>query len=104
MSATVTADDVLTWEVQLDRLDLEILRVERLIKAMAPLDEPPWLEPEQIGPMPVELLPRALEIQQRQEAAQRALVRALRHTVRQRSLAERLAAPEQTARYVDVSA
>lgn len=100
----VAHDDLLAWEVQLDRLDLEILRVERLVKALAPLQEPDWVAPEAMGTMPLELLPRALEIQERQRSAEAALARALRQTGHEVSLTHRLAPTEAVPRFVDLSA
>ena len=104
MRSAVTPDHLLAWEVQLDRLDLEILRVERLIKAMAPLQEPDWVAPEAMGTMPAELLPRAREIQERQRAAELALAKALRHTGHEMTLTQRLAPARALPRFVDVSA
>ena len=74
--------DLLVWEVELDRLELELLRVERLIKAMTPLQEADWVEPTDLPPMPTELLPRAQEVARRQQEAQQQLVRAMARTPR----------------------
>ena len=97
--------DLLSWEVELDRLELELLRVERLLKAMTPLHDPDWVEPTDLPPLPAELLPRAEDIARRQQESQVALVRAMARTGRQRTLAHK-AAPQEHSRpvYVDVSA
>jgi hypothetical protein len=98
--------DLLAWEVELDRLELELLRVERLIKAMSPLQEADWVEPTDLPPMPAELVPRAQDVARRQQEAQQQLVRAMARTGRQCTVAQRVSAPTSEVRsvYVDLSA
>ena len=100
----MVVDDVTAWEIQLDRLELEILRAERLIKAMAPLQDPDWEAPASLGRMPVQLLPRAVEIAERQRVAEAALQRALRQTGQEMALAGSLVERTERPRFVDVSA
>lgn len=100
-----TSNDDLAWEVELDRLDLEIMQVERLIKAMKPLESPDWVPPTLDGPLPEHLLPRALDIQERQSKALAQILRALRGAQRQRRYVERTVSEEQLVPlYVDISA
>ncbi len=101
----MVVDDVTAWEIQLDRLELEVLRVERLIKAMAPLQHPDWEAPRRwLGRMPAQLLPRAVEIAERQRVAEAALQRALRQTGQEMALAGSLVERTERPRFVDVSA
>ncbi|MCW2818183.1 MAG: hypothetical protein JWR42_970 [Marmoricola sp.] len=97
-------DNTVAWEIQLDRLELEILRAERLIKAMAPLQDPDWEAPDTLGRMPVHLLPRAVAIVERQRAAEATLQRALLQTGREMALAGSLVETGRRPRFVDVSA
>jgi len=100
----------LIWETALDRLELDVLRVERMVAHPAPADLgelEPWDEPMVGGPMPTELLDRALELRARQQRAQLKLVEALQTLSRQSAFTERV--DRATARrsrpvYVDVTA
>ena len=47
----------LEWEVELDRLELEVIRIERLLVAMKPMDQKNWVAPSPSAPMPIHLLP-----------------------------------------------
>ena len=97
-------DLILEWEVELDRLDLEVLRIERLLKAMKPLEHPDWVTPSPSAPMPIHLLPRAVDIHQRQTAVLDLVLRAMRMTTQHRTYAESLADPADSApRYLDVA-
>lgn len=97
--------DTLTWEVELDRLELEILRVERLMKALEPLEAADWAEPTLPPPLPAHLLPRAIEIHERQAKALREIVRALHGTQRQRRYVEGTASEKDLVpRYLDITA
>lgn len=97
-------DVALEWEVELDRLDLEVIRVERLLKAMKPMEHPDWVAPSPSGPMPPHLLPRAMEIHRRQTAMLERVLRAMRSTTLHRTYVETLADPNDAApRYVNVT-
>ena len=97
-------DVTLEWEVELDRLDLEVIRIERLLTAMKPMDAENWVAPSPSAPMPIHLLPRALEIHQRQTAVLDKVMRALRTTSQHRVYVESLNDPrDETPRYLDVA-
>jgi len=97
-------DLTLEWEVELDRLDLELMRVERLLTAMKPLKHPDWVVPSPSAPMPVHLLPRAVEIHQRQHAVLDRVLRAMRMTTQHRAYVESVTDPRDAApRYLDAA-
>lgn len=80
----------LAWEVALDRLELDLVMVERQLTL---LDAPPldrWDVPEVDGPIPADLLPRALDIQVRQEAALRQVGESLTTNRQQRAVTDRI--------------
>jgi hypothetical protein len=102
-----SGDAHLAWEVELDRLELELLRVDRLLHAMQYLDQTAWTAPTLATPMPEDLLPRAQEIHDRQQASLQKIVRTLAHTRQQRDYADRVLAdrrPAPVAVYLDVGA
>lgn len=98
----LTADDLqpgaldarshLHWETALDRLELEVIYVERLL--IDPTSEhealDPWDEPHLLGPIPADLQARAIEIRTRQERAERALSHVVDRTRRQHQFAARV--------------
>jgi hypothetical protein len=100
----------LHWETALDRLELEVLYVEKLI--VDPTSEhealDPWDEPQLAGPIPTDLVDRAVEIRTRQERAERALSNVLARTRRQHQFAARVdratGGHSRPAVYVDVDA
>ena len=98
----------LIWETALDRLELDVLRAEQMLsRHPAPHDPEPWDEPLVDGPLPHDLLDRALDLRARQEAIQRQLAQALQALSRQSAFTDRV--DRATARhsgpvYVDVSA
>jgi hypothetical protein len=55
------------WEAELDRLELEVLRVERLLKGLAALPTEPWTPPTIPGQMPADLVGRAQALLDRQD-------------------------------------
>ena len=61
------------WEVTLDRLELDVIRAERALEAhddgRRPLDE--WYPPDDYGPIPAALRPRAEDLLARQAAVTR---------------------------------
>lgn len=80
----------LAWEVALDRLELDLVMVER---QLAQLDPPPldlWDVPQIDEPIPADLLPRALDIQVRQAAVLRQVGQSLTTTRQQRAVTDRL--------------
>lgn len=100
-------DARLAWEVELDRLELDIIRAERLVQAMDQFDEQAWAMPDLATPMPDDLLPRALEIQQRQLKVVGHLVQALNRSGRQQSFASQVSAATRDVTgpaYIDLTA
>lgn len=96
----------LAWAVELDRLELDLLRVERLLKAVSPFDDPGWTEPNLDVPLPESLLPRAMDIHARQARLLHDVVRALARSTRQRTFADHVAESTTDVRgpaYVDLS-
>ena len=82
----------LHWETALDRLELEVLYVERMLLDPDADHEAldPWDEPHLTGPIPADLVARALDIRERQERAERALAHMVDRTRRQHLFAERV--------------
>ena len=100
-----TDREALAWETELDRLELEIIRAERLLSCLTPVEAATWEAPELPGPMPGHLLPRAQEIHERQSRVLSEILVAMRHTKRQGRLAARADRPaDSVPRYVDLTA
>jgi hypothetical protein len=62
------------WEVTLDRLELDVILTEKALEDGAfarPLD--PWHVPDDYGPIPAALRPRAEQLLERQRLAMRRL-------------------------------
>jgi hypothetical protein len=73
------------WQNELDRLELDVIRVERLLKGLEALPVEPWDPPAVPGPMPLDLARRAQDLLDRHERAIAELRRSL--TEAQRLLA-----------------
>jgi hypothetical protein len=65
------------WEDELDRLELEVLRVERMLGGAGPMPADSWTPPAVRGPIPDDLVMRARDLLERQERASTALREAL---------------------------
>lgn len=105
MSAVSPADATLAWEVELDRLELDILRVERLVTAFEPLAASDWVTPSLTAPLPPHLLERVQDIHERQGKALQQILRALHTAQKQRRYVDRVTGDEQhVPRYVDLTA
>lgn len=78
------------WETELERLELEVISVERLIRGLdgAPIE--PWAPPAVLGAMPVDLAARAQDLLARQRVAVRALAEALEIAQKQVAYAGRV--------------
>lgn len=78
------------WEHELERLELEVLSVERLLRGLdgAPLE--PWTPPSALGAMPVDLAARAQDLLARQRVAAKALTGALEQAQKQVAYAGRV--------------
>jgi hypothetical protein len=102
--ATVRA----VWEDELDRLELEVLRVERMLGGAGPMPADSWTPPAVGGPIPDDLVARARDLLERQERAGAALREALASAHRQIAFGTRVtnattAGPSQPV-YVDLHA
>ena len=96
------------WESELDRLELEVLRVERLLGGEGPLPADAWTPPAVRGPMPDDLVPRARDLLDRQDRAGTALREAVASAQRQLAYGTRVtgataSGPAQPV-YVDLEA
>ena len=97
----VTLED---WETVLDRLEVEVLWAERLLRAAKPLDPSGWTPPRAIGPMPEELVARAREIHARQLETMTKLVEAMRRSTQQRVyVSTALEVSPDRPRFIDVA-
>ena len=95
------------WESELDRLELDVLRAERLLKGLHTLPAEPWDPPHAPGQMPHDLLPRAQDLLDRQARARADLQLALAAAQRQIAYGDRVtgatAGPAEPV-YLDVEA
>ena len=71
------------WEAELERLELEVISVERLIRGLDSTPTEPWQPPVALGSMPVDLAARAQELLARQREAASALTEALQRAQKQ---------------------
>lgn len=93
------------WLAELDRLELDVLVLERRLATGSAPHASTWEPPTLSSPLPPELLDRARAIEQRQLAALAALREALDGLGRQRALTQRMThtAPERPV-YLDTRA
>ncbi|MGZ4445122.1 MAG: hypothetical protein ACXVWZ_00615 [Nocardioides sp.] len=97
----------LHWETALDRLELDVMRAERMLDDATITGIESWDEPQLAGPIPPDLVERALEILERQERVQRVLAERLGELRAQHEFAERVDRATGRVRrpvYVDVEA
>lgn len=78
------------WETEIDRLELEVIRVERLVRGLVSAPEEPWRPPAVPGPIPADLVQRVTSLLERQDIAKDALVLALAEAQRQVAYADRV--------------
>lgn len=78
------------WETELDRLELDVIRAERLAKGLSDLSVDPWNPPAIPGQMPADLAHRAQDLLDREERAIAELARALAAAQKQVALGERV--------------
>ncbi|MEN3361789.1 MAG: hypothetical protein V7637_5771 [Mycobacteriales bacterium] len=103
----MSADWYEAWAAVLDALELEVAATEalladsQLVRELSAVE--PWSPPRWLGPLPVELQPRADEILTRQLVLATAVARALASTRRQAAVAFRLQTGRDAARpsYLD---
>jgi hypothetical protein len=55
------------WEIELDRLELDVIRAERLLKGLDSMPTERWDPPVIPGQMPLDLAERAQDLLDRQE-------------------------------------
>jgi hypothetical protein len=77
------------WEIELDRLELDVIRAERLLKGLDAMPTEPWDPPVIPGQMPLDLAGRAQELLDRQERVTTDLGQALAAAQKQVAYAER---------------
>ena len=97
----------LHWETALDHLELEALQAERLLEDHDRPAPEPWVEPDLRGPVPADLVGRALEIRARQARVESQLATTLGAVARQHeftSRVDRATRARGPAVYLDVSA
>jgi hypothetical protein len=79
------------WENEIDRLELEVIRVERLVRGLVSTPTEPWRPPAVPGLLPEDLVDRVTELLGRQEEAKEALELALGDAQRQIAYADHVA-------------
>ena len=97
----------LHWETALDRLELDVIRAERLVTDPDAAGLEPWDEPELTGPLPRDLLARAVRLRARQQEIEAALEVRTGSLGRENAFAERVDRATRRAAeslYVDVDA
>jgi hypothetical protein len=101
-------DHVLLWEVELDRLELGVLRAERLARGLEEVAEAePWEPPSIAGPIPADLVERAQSLLARHDRVRAALVQALTRAQRQVAYTDKvvdITSRRPAAVYVDMEA
>jgi hypothetical protein len=78
------------WETELERLELEVISIERLIRGLDSAPIEPWYPPAVLGAMPVDLAARAQELLARQRTAAKSLAAALEQAHKQVAYAGRV--------------
>jgi hypothetical protein len=95
------------WIAALDRLELDVDETERMLTGLpvsvAEAQEQRWTAPTDLGPLPMSLNERAMQINARQIEVARRIALALGATRREADLAHRLSQNDAAARpvYVD---
>ena len=96
-----------TWVVVLDRLELDVVRMEHYLDQDRPLRTDVWDVPVAHGPLPDELRPRAEDLAARQQQCLERLSTALGLALRQHAVAEAVTRVSPRAHglpmYVDVA-
>lgn len=96
-----------SWERALDALEAQILVAWQLATGRSSAVLVPWSAPTDLGPMPAELVARARELREQQQALLADLPEAIARTRRQLSLTKRVSDATTSARrpvYIDRSA
>lgn len=101
----------LHWETALDRLELDVLLAERMLADPTRVDRlshEPWDEPTLSGPIPADLVERALALRERQARVEAQLAQVVGDIGRQHRFADRVGRatgrdPDRAV-YVDIDA
>lgn len=80
------------WENEVDRLELDVIRAERLLRGLAAAPFEHWAPPLLPGQMPADLADRVAALLDRQEEARRLLKVALAEAQKQLEYADRVSA------------
>jgi hypothetical protein len=95
------------WQVELDRIELDVMRAERHVAHGTTLTTDFWAPPRDNGPLPEVLRERALSLVARQEACLARMTELLGSTQRQSEVAATIGRATLTDRsrpiYVDVT-
>lgn len=98
-------DLAMLWEIELDRLELDVMRVERALRQDDAVRTDVWSVPTLPGPLPAELVDRALQLAARQDACLDEMEQRLGRAARQHAMAvaiSRATVPDQCVPiYVD---
>jgi hypothetical protein len=78
------------WESELDRLELDVLRIERLVRGIGTMPEDRWSPPPGLDPLPVALVGRAQALLDRQDRAMHDLRATLAATQKQLAVTDRI--------------
>ena len=78
------------WETALDRLERDTTDAERMLADAATPPAGSWDEPDLTGPIPADLVDRAVALRERQERIRAELVAALDATRRQHRFIDRV--------------
>jgi hypothetical protein len=78
------------WEAELDRLELDVLRAERLLKGLSTLSAEPWAPPSIPYSIPGDLVERAQALLDRQQQTTAELGRALTSAQKQIAYGDRV--------------
>lgn len=78
------------WETELERLELEVISIERLLRGLESAPIEAWRPPAILGAMPVDLAARARELLARQIAATTTLSSALTQAQKQVAYTDRV--------------
>ncbi|WP_370250524.1 hypothetical protein [Nocardioides sp.] len=98
-------DTIVEWEIELDRLELDVLRAEHALASGTPVRTDTWQPRHDLGPLPAPVVPRARDLLARQVECLAEMARQLGRTAQQQVLTtavsratERVATPV----YVDL--
>lgn len=86
LAARGPGDLTLAWTIELDRLELDVIRAERGVREDRPLRTDDWRPPSSIGPIPPGLVARARDLRERQERCLDQMAERLGGAARQHAL------------------